>query len=451
MRWTKKWIVVIVLCLFSGGCAVYRSRILPSAPHPVRAVADVTVDTSTIALPGLRNHRFEPADGLDAEEVEIFAVVNNPGLRLARDDVGVARAQAFAAGLLPDPQLSLSTDVPAPAQTGTDTAYGVGLSWDVNALLTRRIAVAAATADVRKIDLTLLWKEWQVMGEARRLFLAHLVDRRRLDILEGQRGLLEARFQRMREALSQGNVTVDAVNADRLALVDIDRRIADLRQQALQNRYGLYDLLGLSPRVRLKLTGTLSVIHLDAAAIRAAVPKLLSRRPDLLALRAGTRSQDLRYRQAILEQFPALNIGVSRARDTSDVYTVGLAVTVGLPFFNRNRGNIAVAEATRKRLDDEFRIRLDQSETAIEKILGERRLLEQRLAMARQDVRDLERRIHAAADLYKRGTIDEMIYINLRTAAFNRQLDALNIEQRLDEQDLALETLLGFNIPSKGK
>ena len=43
----------------------------------------------------------------------MLAVANNPDLRVARDDAGVARAQAFAAGLLPDPQISLSADHPA--------------------------------------------------------------------------------------------------------------------------------------------------------------------------------------------------------------------------------------------------------------------------------------------------------------------------------------------------
>jgi outer membrane protein TolC len=40
------------------------------------------------------------------DDIATIAVLHNPDLKAARAKVGVARAQAFAAGLLPDPQLS---------------------------------------------------------------------------------------------------------------------------------------------------------------------------------------------------------------------------------------------------------------------------------------------------------------------------------------------------------
>ena len=38
----------------------------------------------------------------------MIAVVNNPDLKAMRGQVGVAEAQAFAAGLLPNPQFSFA-------------------------------------------------------------------------------------------------------------------------------------------------------------------------------------------------------------------------------------------------------------------------------------------------------------------------------------------------------
>lgn len=50
---------------------------------------------------------------------------------------------------------------------------------------------------------------------------------------------------------------------------------------------------------------------------------------------------------AVLAQFPALNVGLTRARDTSGLYTVGFGLSLSPPIFNRNRGNIAIEDATR--------------------------------------------------------------------------------------------------------
>ena len=74
-------------------------------PPPVDLHA-LNIDAGKMPLPELRTHRFDPDDGLDITEVAMLAVANNPDLRLARDDAHIARAQAFAAGLLPDPQIA---------------------------------------------------------------------------------------------------------------------------------------------------------------------------------------------------------------------------------------------------------------------------------------------------------------------------------------------------------
>jgi outer membrane protein TolC len=42
------------------------------------------------------------------DEVAMIAVINNPDLKAARDQVGVAEAQAFTAGLLPNPTFSFA-------------------------------------------------------------------------------------------------------------------------------------------------------------------------------------------------------------------------------------------------------------------------------------------------------------------------------------------------------
>ena len=95
---------------------------------------------------------------------------------------------------------------------------------------------------------------------------------------------------------------------------------------------------------------------------QAAVTALPHHRADLLALQAGYQSQEQRLREAILAQFPAMSAGVEQARDPVEgINTIGLTANVTLPIFNRNRGQIAIQQATRAVLYQTYQARLDEA------------------------------------------------------------------------------------------
>ncbi len=136
--------------LLLAGCTWYHRE--PLAPQDTstsaRSLERVRIDASTMPLPELAAHRFDPSDGFDIDEVAMLAVANNPDLKLARDDLGIARAQAYSAGLLPDPQLSVSSDYPG--AIGTTRAFSYGLSMDVMAIVLRSANRQSADAARRQ-------------------------------------------------------------------------------------------------------------------------------------------------------------------------------------------------------------------------------------------------------------------------------------------------------------
>ena len=73
-----------------------------------------------------------------------LAVLNSPELKAARAKSQVSEAQAFAAGLLADPQISGSIDSPTDRGQGYINAYGLGLSLDLQGLLTHAAKKGAA-------------------------------------------------------------------------------------------------------------------------------------------------------------------------------------------------------------------------------------------------------------------------------------------------------------------
>ncbi len=376
--------------------------------------------------------------------VAMLAVAGNPDLKLARDDAGIAQAQAFAAGLLPDPQLSLTAD--HPAAVDFHTAFNAGVSFDFGSLITLSARKGAAEADRHKTDLALLWQEWQVVAQARKLFVGIGILEQSRTLQQQAVALTQARAETVQRALQTGNATLDALSPLLVAQADAQRQYDEQTRQLQQARAALNTLLGLAPEVKLDLAPLAMPAAPDAAAVRDALAHLSSRRPDLLGLAAGYQAQEERLRAAVLAQFPSLNIGFTRARDTSLLYTSGLSLGVSLPLFNRNRGGIAVETATRQRLHDEYDNRVRAAQAEIAQILQDQALLHSQLQSTQTTLAALQETADAAEQAYRAQQMAVANYTDLQAALLAKRMDLLALQRAALEQQIALQALLGGDL-----
>ena len=134
-----------------AGCATYHPAALDLTPALHRSPA------------GLRHPGVNLSTPLPVQAVAYLAVLNNPDLRAARSQAGVAEAQVLAAGILPNPSASGSL-LPVLAGPGIISAWTVGLTEDARALVTLSARRQAARAGVLQVNADLLWQEWQVIG-----------------------------------------------------------------------------------------------------------------------------------------------------------------------------------------------------------------------------------------------------------------------------------------------
>jgi outer membrane protein TolC len=430
-----------------GGCAIYRGRPLGDRVTLPERIPDVVIDPRQMPLPELAAHPFDPSDGLDITEVAMLAVVNNPDLKVARAAAGVAHAQAFAAGLLPDPRLSATADVPDKGQSATTTAYNLGLSFDVVGLLLRAPRYAAARQEARRTDLNLLWMEWQVVAQARQLFVRLMQERQLMDVLQQTRAIYARRYALTQTALDRGLLTLDAVTPHLVALQDVTRQIYDLERLTSQGRHDLNFLLGVAPEIAVPLTGAAALPQLDEAAVRRLLPDLPRRRPDLIALRAGYAAEEQRYRAAILAQFPALTFGFERARDATDVKQAGLNVSLTLPLFNRNRGAIAIERATREQLYVDYQQRLNAAASGIDRILAEQRINRRQLQEVDSALVQLTGAARKFDAAFSAHDINALAFANLQASLLAKQTERITLEQAILEQQVALQTLIGGELP----
>ncbi|MGC8702925.1 MAG: TolC family protein [Thiomonas sp.] len=434
----------LLAVLLLGGCASYHPDPLPTAPHLAASVQGLQVARSQIALPALAHYDFDPNKPLDATGLAILAVLNNPQLKAERAKLGVARAQAFDAGLLPDPQLSLTRDFPGNSVGATTSAFNLGLSYDIAALITHHAASRAAQSAAAQVDLQVLWAEWQTVAQARLLYTQISGNAARLALLEQERALFQERLQRSQAALAQGNVTRLDVDAQLVPLQALTQTIQGTQRQQLALQSQLHALLGLRPGVPLPLAPATPQPVPDAAKVDAALQNLPRIRPDLMALQAGYAAQEQKVWQAVLGQFPAFNLGFTRARDTAGVNTIGFGVNISLPLFNRNQGVIATQRATRAQLRADYQARLDQAEADARQAQADLALLQQQRQALRAALPALESAEAAAQVALQHGSMTLFEFINQRTALLDQRLALQANAQQTEEQALALQLLTGL-------
>ena len=215
-------------------------------------------------------------------------------------------------------------------------------------------------------------------------------------------------------------------------------------QQMKKEQLALNQSLGLPPERMVPLEAGVS---LPKVAMLPSVATIMDgiedRRLDLLALKMGYQSQDARVRAAVLAQFPRINIGFLQARDNSNVGSTGFAISIDLPFFDRNQGQIAIQRATRRQLFDEYVDRLFEARSNVATILAD-------LASITEQIGATERALPTLKDVVQRyrralleGIADVLSYYNVVNELIAKRLELLRLKQRLIDQNIALEIAAG--------
>ncbi|MDE2303291.1 MAG: TolC family protein, partial [Sphingomonadales bacterium] len=323
----------------------------------------------------------------------------------------------------------------------------LGLTQDVKALLIYRPRLRAARAAAAQVDAELLWQEWQVAGQARQLAVELIAREAERPLLAEAAALLERRDRVTRAALGAGHVTLASAAPAALGYQQARANLQALDQAQLQGRHQLDALLGLGPEVPIPLAESAALAPLDIAAVRAMLPDLAARRPDLLALRFGYRSQDETLRAAILSQFPDLVLGGAGTSDNSAAVAAGPSVTLALPVFDRNQGNIAIARATRAQLRAEYAARLAATAGEAGALLGEIEQLRAQLAVVEADLPQARLAASRASDAFAASLLDERSYVDLITNRFAKEQDVLALRLALLDRQVAIETLIGAGLP----
>lgn len=407
-----------------AGCQIYHAEPLPDAPD--------FGATGKTAL---------PAGPISLTTIAGLAVSNNPDLVASRAKADVASAQAFAAGVLPDPQFTGSVDWPS--DPGAVRAYALGLSEDLQQLLTFPSRQTQAEAARDQARLSLLWDEWQTIELAGTLGVQKFYGDAKARQLGQAAALLQTQAAHSDQALASGNATIDSAGGDLAVALDAASQSNEAQRAALTADIGLKKLLDVAPNDALLLSDPGDPGNFSRQDLSAALANITKTRPDLLALQAGYKAQEEAVRQSILEQFPAITFGYNRAADTTPIHTTGLSVAVNLPLFSAP-ANIRVQHATRAQLHAEYQARLDQTNDDAWRLWQEIQLLRDELGKLEEKLPEFRHMAEVGQQAHANGDLPSATFVVIETSLQARESEYYDVETALWSDTIALHTLLGM-------
>ena len=432
----------LVALLILSGCAQYDRAPLTSdnaiLETPVASVLEA--EANAIRRPWLTPVTLDLAVPLTPDAIATLAVVNNPDLKAQRARAGVTDAQVFAAGLLPDPTVSLgASKVLAGADPFIDLASAIGL--DINALRTRGVTRERAREEARQVRLDLAWAEWQAAGQAQ-IQAARIAGFEHIVLLARQsRDSAQSLLARNQRAAGRGDIPGDRLQSARLAALGAAETLRTSEQGLAAAREELGKLLGFPPGTAFQLA---KVALPDAPPPTDALFAIArDGRTDLQALQAGYAAQEAAVRKAVLDQFPALNLSLNNNRDSAGNYLAGPAIDFTLPLWNRNRGGIAVERATRAALKTEYDARLFQTRADIGSARAGVVLAMRQRIDAEQGLSTIRDYTDATRRAAKRGDLPLETAENAEQSLRDRLTLIAQSEQDIREQMIALELLTG--------
>ena len=442
----KEWALIVLVAV--SGCAAYHPLPMTfEAVHAELSTADMNalrLQAGAFKHPLLKSVPFDDRDGLSPDEAAILAVVANPTLRAVRDRRGIASAQLLQAGILPNPRLTYKFGIPVAVSTQDGVnSFGLGLTWNIAALLSRGARLDAAKAHASSVDLVVAWQEWQVAEAARLHAYCLIFAEQKLTAAKKAKSFFQRLWKQVKRAVALGIKTqldLAAAWASRQ-----EARVKALNAQATleQERLAFKRALGLPAEKMIPLEKNIVPRLQQCPSARTLFEDVEHKRLDLLALKLGYESQEARVRSAVRSQFPKIRMGLTGGRGSEGIETIGVAMRIDLPFFDRNQGHIAAERASRQQLFDQYAARLFETRADIDRLVTA-------IAASRQRITAIDQSLSAQKTVAEKcrraalaGQIDVFFCYQTVGNLYNRQIERIKLQQQMIEFGIALEIAAG--------
>ncbi|GAC04433.1 MAG: transcriptional regulator [Alteromonadaceae bacterium] len=434
-----KTCIFLPVYLALAGCATYSEQPLPKKSLPAKLT---TLIEQANHYPNFTQSPISLQKGLSIDDIASLALLNSPILRVSYEQYRVVNADVYNSTLLPDPQISISTDSPLGNSFNAVNAWSAGIGYDLNSLITYKSVADVGERQNRQAKLELIWTAWQVSLQAKILSVDLYYTQKKLALTAEMITAYERRYEHSKAGMIKGDVTLETNATDLSVLLDAYSQSSLLQRELNQYLHQLQQLLGVDNTTRFPFRDFNDPVELSAEEVASYMLDIDKVRPDLLALQAGYDAQEAKVRAAILAQFPAFNLGISTSKDTGGLRTNGLNIGITLPLFNGNKGNILVAQASRKQLEKEYLNRLQQAYTDVSELVQLNEIITVQQTRFTEHLSTMQNLLASARKAYAQGDLAPLPFLTAESTWFNKSLELLDLMRSKWRTQLSLSLLL---------
>lgn len=409
------WLLAACASLSNHVCAAELEPTTASTPNPAGSTNQMTLDSLV-------------SEALD----------KNPELNFYHAEIDAAKAGRRTAGLIANPELTGSVGQKSVRGSGLSAE---GLAWSATVLQPfewpGRIGLRKAIAN-RDIELAEVGLErFRIALSGRVRFLA-------FNLFGAQEKAAAARevanrFQALREVLVQRDpagltplLETRVIEATELTM---QRKASEAMLAAQTALLELNQLRGAALEARLVVTQT-HLTFRPAERLETLITLARTNNFELRLRAVELAQQGFRVELARNERFPAISVGpmISEERAADQERIIGVGISLPIPLWNRNAGNIGAAKA--RRLQAEVSLTVTEREI-LRKVIAAALTYETKLREMAKWRPDSVRHFQEAADIadrhYRLGAVPISTYVELQ----KQYLEA--VETLLDTRREALE------------
>jgi cobalt-zinc-cadmium efflux system outer membrane protein len=315
--------------------------------QPLFAIAQV--DMPPMSGPAVENASATAQAPLTLPAAIALALQHNPDLKLAARDVEITEAGINQAGVRPNPELSwLSEGLQNDNHT---TTIALNQALELGGKRPARIAAAERERDVANADLALRRSDLRALVVT--AFFEALTAQERLQLAEASQGLAQSVTSAAARRVLAGKVSPLEETRAKIAQAgaSIELRQAGSAVTLARQR------LGATWGSRAPQWGCL-VVPAQALVADVSLPQLLSRlptAPQMLRSRLEIARQQSQVDVELSRRIPDLTVSIGSKRDQREGRTQAIiGLSLPLPLFNRNQGNVQSALRKTDKARDEL-------------------------------------------------------------------------------------------------
>jgi cobalt-zinc-cadmium efflux system outer membrane protein len=315
--------------------------------HPLFALAEVPLPMLSAQVIGAEAATTQATLTLPAAIA--LALQRNPELKIAARDIEISAGLLNQAGVRPNPELSLQSE--GLQKNNRTTTIVLNQALELSGKRPARIAAAERERDVANADLALRRTEVRALVVA--AFFDALTAEQRLQLAEASQGLAQSVTDAAARRVLAGKVSPLEETRAKVAQAGASIELRQAASAMALARQRLTAIWGGSGPQWDRLA-----VPAEALMTYPSLPQLLSRlntAPQMMRSRLEIVRQQSQVDVELSRRIPDLTVSVGSQRDEQARRTQAIiGLSVPLPLFNRNQGNVLSALRKTDKARDEL-------------------------------------------------------------------------------------------------